>query len=201
MRAKKRYGLAIEVRCGTHYDTGDARTQIAHWSTGLYHDLHRRAAAYLACQPPGGSMEASDLVHEAWLRLAANKQHWQSRAHFLAAAASTMRCVLIDQARRAATVRHGAAWRRVELTGHELADGMPDDWSLAIDDVLDQFTVHHAAESELVKLRYFDGLTLKEAAEALGITHATAKRYWTYSKAWLCRELQKQAHKPAAPSA
>ena len=86
----------------------------------------------------------------------------------------------------------------VDLAEDELADVLANDHSLAIDEALDQFTLHHAAESELVKLRYFEGLTLKEAAAELGITQSTAKRYWTYSRAWLCREMQKGGGKPLA---
>jgi RNA polymerase sigma factor (TIGR02999 family) len=165
--------------------------EVVTWSTQLHDELCLLARAYLAKQPPGCTLQSSDLVHEAWLRLAASKQGWQSRSHFMGAAAQAMRCVLIDQARRDATIRHGAGWTRVELSEGGLADGAPDDMRLAIDEVLDRFTTHHAAESELVKLRYFEGLTLKEAAAALGITQSAAKRYWAYSRAWLCREMQK----------
>lgn len=176
-----------------------AQGDVVRWSTQLHDELCRLAAACLAWQPAGHTLQSSDLVHEAWLRLAAGKQGWQSRSHFMAAAAQAMRCVLIDEARRNGTTRHGVGWRQVQFAEGELADGAPDEAMLAIDEVLDQFTVHHAAESELVKLRYFDGLTLKEAAVALGITQSTAKRYWVYSRAWLCREMQKSGGRRCAP--
>lgn len=175
-----------------------ARGDVVRWSTQLHDELCRLAAACLARQPAGQTLQSSDLVHEAWLRLAAGRQGWQCRSHFMAAAAQAMRCVLIDEARRNGTTRHGAGWRQVQFTEGELADGGPDDLLLDIDEVLDQFTVHHAAESELVKLRYFDGLTLKESAAALGITQSTARRYWSYSRAWLGREMQKGGGKPLA---
>ena len=168
-----------------------AQGEVVTWSTQLHDELCRLATACLARQPAGQTLQSSDLVHDAWLRLASGKQGWQSPSHFMAAAAQAMRCVLIDEARRNGTTRHGAGWRRAQITEGELAEGAPDEALLAIDEVLDQFAVHHAAESELVKLRYFDGLTLKEAAAALGITQSTAKRYWAYSRAWLCREMQK----------
>lgn len=169
-----------------------AQGEVVTWSTQLHDELCRLAAAYVALQQrPGGTLEASDLVHEAWLRLAASGQRWQSRSHFMAAAAQAMRCVLIDHARRSATIRHGAGWTRVELTGNELADGKPDEALLDIDEALDRFALRHEEASDLVKMRCFEGLTLKEAAAALGITQSTAKRYWAYSRAWLGREMKK----------
>ncbi len=156
--------------------SGDCNTVVARgavvtWSTQLHDELCRLAAAYLARHRPGETLQPSDLVHEAWLRLAATNQSWESRSHFFGAAGNAMRCVLIDQARHNATIRHGAHWTRVELAASELAVGAPNEHSQALDDALDQFTLQHPAESELVKLRFFDGLTLKEAATALGITH------------------------------
>jgi RNA polymerase sigma factor (TIGR02999 family) len=168
--------------------------QRARWFAAFYHELIRLARICLAWQANRGAvmeMEATDLVHEAWLRLAGSRRRWQNREHFLAAATQAMRCVLIDHARREATVRHGAGWIRVDLPESGLAVGTGDEPSPALREALDQFIVEHAAESELVKLRYFDGLTLKEAAMALGVTHSAAKRSWTYTRAWLCRKMQK----------
>jgi RNA polymerase sigma factor (TIGR02999 family) len=178
------------------FNNSKLQGDVVTWSTQLHDELHHLATVYLARQPHNQTFESSDLVHEAWLRLAGTDHCWQSRAHFFASVANAMRCVLIDEARRSATVRHGGGWSRVELIDNKLATLTPTNDSQTINDALEQLALHHEVGSELVKLHYFDGLTLKEAASALGITHATAKRYFSYSKTWLCQEIQKQGHMP-----
>jgi RNA polymerase sigma factor (TIGR02999 family) len=173
-------------------DNSVARGEGVTWSTQLHDELRRLAASKLARQPPGQTLHATDLVHEAWLRLGGSNQQWQTRAHFFGAAAQAMRHILIDQARRKAASRHGGGQQRVELTESKIIGGAPEDELLAVNEALDRLTAHDALKAELVKLRYFAGLSLREAAEALGISEPTAKRYWTYSKAWLFREMKRK---------
>jgi RNA polymerase sigma factor (TIGR02999 family) len=160
------------------------------WSTEVYDELRRMARYHFARLPPGQTLQATALVHEAWLKLGGAGQHWENRAHFFGAAAQAMRQILVDQARRKAAGRHGAGQERVELTESKIVGGAPDDQLLAVNDALDRLAAHDAAKADLVKLRFFVGLTLGEAAEVLGISEPTAKRYWTYAKAWLFRELR-----------
>ncbi|MCI0350369.1 MAG: ECF-type sigma factor [Acidobacteriales bacterium] len=163
----------------------------AAWSSRVYHELLQLASVLLARQPMGQLLLASDLVHDAWLRLAAGRPHWQSRAHFMAAIARAMRCILIDQARQKATTRHGAGWQRTDWRESDTAAESPGEQSAAIHDALERLAARDLAKSDLVTLRYFDGLTLKEAATALGISESTAKRYWTYSRTWLRQEMRR----------
>jgi RNA polymerase sigma factor (TIGR02999 family) len=165
--------------------------EVATWTTELHDELRRLAAAQLARQPPGQTLQATALVHEAWLKLGGSDQRWQSRAHFFGAAAEAMRQILIDQARRKAARRHGGGQQRVELTETKIIGGAPEDELLAVNEALDRLAARDAAKAELVKLRYFVGLTLSEAAEALGVSEPTAKRYWTYARAWLYREIKR----------
>jgi RNA polymerase sigma factor (TIGR02999 family) len=133
-------------------------------------------------------------VHEAWLRLGGEPQtEWRDRAHFFAAAAEAMRWILIDNARRKRAVKHGGGWERVTLDSLELASALPDDQLLAVDEALAHLAEHHPAKAELVKLRFFAGLTLEEAAKVLGLSGPTAKRQWAYARAWLYRELTRKA--------
>ncbi|HXG48994.1 MAG TPA: ECF-type sigma factor [Methylomirabilota bacterium] len=166
---------------------GEVRT----WWTQQYDQLRQMAAQRLARQPPGQTLQATALVHEAWLRLGGNDQHWANRAHFFAAAAQTMRQILIDQARHKAAARHGGGQHRVALTESRIIAGASEDRLLAVNEALDRLAVRDPAKAELVKLRYFVGLTLGEAADVLGISEATAKRRWTYARAWLYREIKR----------
>jgi RNA polymerase sigma factor (TIGR02999 family) len=168
-------------------DEGEAVT----WSTQLHDELRRLAASKLARLPPGQTLQATALVHEAWLKLGGGDQCWQSRAHFFGAAAEAMRQILVDQARRKAARRHWGGQQRVELTESKIICGAPEDKLLAVHEALDRLAAHDAAKAELVKLRYFVGLSLEEAAEALGISRPTASRHWAYAKAWLFRELKR----------
>ena len=161
----------------------------------VYEELRRLAAKKMAAEHPGQTLQATALVHEAWLRLGGDQQTaWRNRAHFFAAAAEAMRRILIDNARRKRALRHGGQVVRVdlELDDLELAAGMDDEQLLALHEALDGLATHDAVKAELVKLRFFAGLTLPEAAQALELSEATAKRYWAYARAWLYREITKK---------
>jgi RNA polymerase sigma factor (TIGR02999 family) len=156
----------------------------------VYEELRKLAAAKLAHEPPGHTLQPTALVHEAWLRLVGNQpREWGGRGHFFAAAAEAMRRILIERARRKRAVRHGGGQQRVDLDDIAVASPGRDDQLLAVNDALDKLAAEHAREAELVKLRYFIGLTIDEAAELLEISPRTAKYYWTHARAWLYREI------------
>ena len=160
----------------------------------VYDELRKLAAQKMSREAPGQTLQATALVHEAWLRLGGDEQPaWQNRAHFFAAAAEAMRRILIDNARRKKSLRHGGQAERVnlDLDSLELAAGMGDDQLLALHEALERLAVHDAVKAELVKLRFFAGLTIEEAAKVLGLSEPTAKRYWAYARAWLYREIKK----------
>jgi len=160
----------------------------------VYEELRQLAARKMARENPGQTLQATALVHEAWLRLGGDHQPpWQNRAHFFAAAAEAMRRILIDQARRKSAQRHGGQAERVELDldSLELAAGMDEEQLLALHEALDALAAHDAEKAQLVKLRFFAGLTLVEAAKVLGLSEPTAKRYWAYARAWLYRKITK----------
>ena len=159
----------------------------------VYEQLRDLARRKMDREGPNQTLQATALVHEAWLRLGGDRQpEWRNRAHFFAAAAEAMRRILIDQARRKMARRHGGAARRVNLDSVEIAAGTADDQLLAVHDALDRLAAHDRVKAELVKLRFFAGLTLQEAAAVLGVSEPTAKRYWAYSRAWLFREIGKR---------
>jgi RNA polymerase sigma factor (TIGR02999 family) len=161
----------------------------------VYGELRRLAAARMAHEKAGHTLQPTALVHEAWLRLAGNQnQEWEGRAHFFAAAAEAMRRILIDRARRKRAVRHGGAQQRVDFDKVNLASPTPDDQLLAMDEALDKLASLHSRQAEPVKLRYFMGMTLKEAAEVLGISTDTAKDDSAHARAWLFREVAKAQH-------
>ena len=157
----------------------------------VYDELRKLAAAKMAKEDPGQTLQATALVHEAYIRLVDvdKPQHWNSRGHFFGAAAEAMRRILIDHARRKKRPKHGGALQRVELEDAVCLGCIPDDDLLALDEALTKLALQEPAKAELVKLRYFAGLSLDEAAEALGISRATAKRHWTYARAWLYAEI------------
>jgi RNA polymerase sigma factor (TIGR02999 family) len=158
----------------------------------VYTELRRLAASKMARIPPGQTLQPTALVHEAYLRLVGNeKQKWDNRAHFFAAAAESMRRILIEKARRKSAIRHGAGQEHVDIDELQLAADFKDDELLAVNDALERFATLDKERSELVKLRYFVGMTLEEAAEVLGISHTMAKRHWTYARAWLAREIRR----------
>jgi RNA polymerase sigma factor (TIGR02999 family) len=159
--------------------------------TLVYEELRKMAAQKMAREGPNQTLQATALVHEAWLRLGGNpRSQVQDHARFLAAAANAMRRILIDNARRKKAQRHGGGWVRVDLDGLDLAAGMEDDQLLAVHEALDRLAAHDALIAELVNLRFFAGLTLEESAKALELSLSTAKRHWAYARAWLYREIE-----------
>lgn len=157
----------------------------------VYEELRKLAAARMAHEAPGLTLQPTALVHEAWLRLGANEaKAWNSRAHFFGAAAEAMRRILIENARRRKALRHGGGQARIDIQEIDLAAPAADDQLIAIDEALQRFSVVDARKAELVKLRYFVGLTIEEAANTLGISEATAKRWWEYARAWLLTEMR-----------
>ena len=156
----------------------------------VYEELRKLAAQKMAHESPGQTLQATALVHEAWLRLGGDDQPaWDNRGHFFAAAAEAMRRILIDNARRKLTLRHGGSLERVNLHALELAAHMDDEQLLALNEALEKFAAHDARKAELVKLRFFAGLTNEQAARALKVSEPTVKRDWAYARAWLFREL------------
>jgi len=155
--------------------------------------LRRLAAHKMSNEALGHTLQPTALVHEVWLRLVGNQnQTWDGRAHFFAAAAEAMRRILIERARRKNAARHGGGQQRVDILEMDLASPTDDDQLLAVSDALDKLATGHKVEAELVKLRYFVGMTNEEAAEVLGVSLRTAKYYWTHARAWLYREIQGQ---------
>jgi RNA polymerase sigma factor (TIGR02999 family) len=153
----------------------------------VYGELRKLASHRMAAEKPGDTLEATALVHEAYLRLVDSQaaQKWNGRAHFFAAAAEAMRRILIDNARRKRRPKHGGGLKRVDLdAAGSVAESQGEDL-LALDEVLNRFEMEDPAKARLVKLRYFAGLTLEQAAQALDISLATAKRHWAYARAWL----------------
>jgi RNA polymerase sigma factor (TIGR02999 family) len=158
----------------------------------VYDELRKLAATKLAHEKPGQTLQATALVHEAYVRLVgggADAQSWDNRGHFFAAAAEAMRRILVERARRKGREKRGGHLRRIELAAAEIAIGPQNADILALDEALTQLAQAHPEKAELVKLRYFAGLTGDEAARALGISPATADRYWTFARAWLFRRL------------
>jgi len=152
----------------------------------VYEELRRLAASKMANEPPGHTLQPTALVHEAWLRLVGSKESkFENRAHFFAAAAEAMRRILIDRARQKRALRHGGGQQRVDLEEVDRALSGNDDQLLAVNEALDKLAAQHPLESEVVKLRYFVGMTNEEAAAALGISARSAKYYWTHARAWL----------------
>jgi RNA polymerase sigma factor (TIGR02999 family) len=158
----------------------------------VYDELRRIAAGKMAREPAGQTLQPTALVHEAWLRLGGDEQPtWQNRVHFLGAAVEAMRRILIDNARRRRALRHGGGQERVDIDDLELAAVVDnDDQLLAVHEALDKLAAQDPRKAELVKLRYFAGLTIEEAALALGISEPTAKRWWTFARTWLYQEIR-----------
>jgi RNA polymerase sigma factor (TIGR02999 family) len=157
----------------------------------VYEELRRLAANKLAQERPGHTLQPTALVHEAYVRLVdvEKSQHWNSRGHFYAAAAEAMRRILVEQARRKKAPRRGGDRQRVDLDLAEPAAPRVSDDLLALDQALDNLAEKDHVKAELVKLRYFAGLTMEQTAEALGISLATANRWWNYARAWLHQEI------------
>ena len=157
----------------------------------VYEELRRLAAFKMASAAPGHTLQPTALVHEAWLRLVNGRNPtFKDRAHFFRAAAEAMRHILIDRARRKQSKRHGGDYERVDWEGFELAVESADDQLLAVDEALEKLARAYPLQADLVKLRYFAGMTNEEVAEALGISVSTAKNYWTFSRTWLLHEIE-----------
>jgi RNA polymerase sigma factor (TIGR02999 family) len=157
----------------------------------VYAELRRLAAHKMASENPGQTLQPTALVHEAWLKLGGEQsRQWQNRNHFFAAAAEAMRRILTDNARRKLRVRHGGGQQRVELDDSATAADSEAGHILAVSDALEKLAKVDPQRAELVKLRYFVGLTFAEAADVLGISEPTAKRYWSFARAWLYEEIR-----------
>ena len=158
----------------------------------VYDELRRLAAAKLAQENPGQTLDATGLVHEAYLRLVGD-QHFANRRHFFGAAAEAMRRILVENARRKKSLKRGSDRERVERDDERLVAPAPSEGLLALDEALNRLAACDPVKAELVKLRYFAGMTLDQAAAALELSPATADRYWPYARAWLHREITDQA--------
>ena len=157
----------------------------------LYEELRLLAASKMAREAPGQTLQPTALVHEAWLRLVASQNPtFENRAHFFSAAAQAMRRILIDRARRKLRIRHGGELDRVDVEGQELAAPAPDEQLLAVHEALDILAKDHPVQAEVVKLRYFVGMTNEETAEILGVSVATVKNYWTFARTWIFNEIK-----------
>lgn len=157
----------------------------------VYQELRRLAAHKMAAERPGHTLQPTALVHEAWLKLVDSPaQSWQNRAYFFGAAAEAMRRILIERARRKSRQRRGSGAEHLDADEIEIASPAPDDQLLALNEAMDRFAALEPKQAELVKLRYFVGLNIEEAAEVLGISKSTAKRWWTYARAWLFHDIQ-----------
>ena len=156
----------------------------------VYNELRRLAAQKLAREKPGQTLQATAPVHEAYFRLVgSDDQQWDSRGHFFAAAAEAMRRILIENARQKQRVKHGSDRGRVAAEEANLLIEPPSDDVIALHEALEKLAEKDRVKAELVKLRYFAGLTIPQAAEVLRISHATAERYWAYARAWLHQEI------------
>lgn len=157
----------------------------------VYTELRRLAAARMASQPPGQTLQATALVHEAYLRLKdSGRQEWANRAHFFSAAAEAMRQILVENARRKRALRHGGGQQRVNIEDLPIAIEVEDEKILEVDEALELLRQEDAAKAEVVKLRYFVGLNHDEIAEVLGLSEKTVRRYWAYAKVWLYQHIQ-----------
>jgi RNA polymerase sigma factor (TIGR02999 family) len=158
----------------------------------VYDELRKLAAARLAQEKPGQTLQATALVHDAYIRLVAvdQSQHWNSRGHFFGAAAEAMRRILVENARRKLRVRHGGDMTRVDFNEAELVADLQPDELLGLNDAIENLARHDRPAADLVKLRYFAGLSVEQAADALGLSRANAYRHWTYAKAWLFSQVQ-----------
>lgn len=159
----------------------------------LYHELRQIAASKMANEAAGHTLQPTALVHEAWLRLVGGDQRaWPSRAYFFAAAAEAMRRILVDHARRKQSLKRGGDFEREDLNESALVLAAPPDELLAVHEALEKFATEDPQSAELVKLRYFVGMTMEEAASAMDMAPRTAERLWTYARTWLQREIRRQ---------
>jgi RNA polymerase sigma factor (TIGR02999 family) len=160
----------------------------------VYQELRLLAAAKMAREMEGQTLQPTELVHEAWLRLVSNEgQNWENRTHFLGAAAEAMRRILVDRARHKAAIKHGGGHRPVDIAGLELAATTPDDKVLLIDEALERLRAEDPEKARIVTLKFFGGLTNREIAEHMKIGERTVEREWAFAKAWLMRTINAQA--------
>jgi RNA polymerase sigma factor (TIGR02999 family) len=161
----------------------------------VYEELRKLAAHRMANEAAGQTLQPTALVHEAWMRLVGkNNPRFAGRSHFFAAAAEAMRRILIDRARRKRALRHGGGQERVDVQLLDLAAPVDDDQILAVNEALDKLAAQDPIEGELVKLRYFVGLTIEEAADLLEISPRTARNYWAHARTWLYHEITVRGH-------
>ena len=158
----------------------------------VYEELRRLACLRMAQESPGQTLQPTALVHEAWLRIAGENHSWTDRRQFFAAASEAMRRILIERARRSGRVRHGGELQKTSLDDLDLAVSTNEDLLLLVNESLDRLAQHDPVGAELVKLRFFVGLSNVEAAEVLGLAERTAKRAWTYARGWLYEEIRSQ---------
>jgi RNA polymerase sigma factor (TIGR02999 family) len=159
----------------------------------VYDELRKLAMAKMAREAPGQTLQATALVHEAWLRLAGGgEQHWNSRGHFFGAAAEAMRRILVERARKRDRVRHGGGLEKVDWESVTIATEDSDDTVLAIHEALEKLAKQSPQKAEIVKLRYFTGLEHEEIAQALGVSEPTVRRHWAYARSWLYAELKER---------
>lgn len=156
----------------------------------VYEELRRLASYRLAHERPGQTLQATDLVHEAYLRLVGDGQSWENRSHFFAAAGEAMRRILVERVRKKRRVKHGGKLKRVPMQ-EPLNAGQAPDELVAVDDLIDRFAELHPKEAEIVKLHYFAGFSIADCAKALGIARSTAHERWRFARAWLHREMSR----------
>jgi RNA polymerase sigma factor (TIGR02999 family) len=158
----------------------------------VYEQLRQLATSKMALEAPGNTLQPTALVHEAWLRIVVNPdQHWNSRNHFFMAAAEAMRRILVERARKKARLKRGGDQQRVPLEELDLAVHADSETLLLVDEALDRLRAADPVKAKLVELRFFIGLSLEEAAQVLGASTPTAKRYWAYARAWLFQEIER----------
>jgi RNA polymerase sigma factor (TIGR02999 family) len=170
----------------------------------VYEELRKVAGQKVAHEAAGHTLQATELVHEAWLRLAGRQNpDWQNRAHFFGAAAEAMRRILVERARRRHRLKRGGQWERVAVDEVDIPSPMPDEELLALDEALDRLAGFDSRAAEVVKLCFFVGLTHEKAAKELGVSLSTIERAWTFARAWLFREIEEDRdlprHNPAVP--
>jgi RNA polymerase sigma factor (TIGR02999 family) len=182
--------MTAVTRILSQMEEGDPQAA-AQLLTLVYDELHRLAAQRMTHEDPGHTLQPTALVHEAYVRLVdvQQVQHWNSRGHFFAAAAEAMRRILVENARRKHALRRGGDRERVELNAAEPAAPRVSEDVLALHEALEKLEQQDHVKAELVKLRYFAGLTMEQAAESIGVSPATAHRYWSYARAWLHQEI------------
>jgi RNA polymerase sigma factor (TIGR02999 family) len=192
------------TRILTAIEQGDAHTA-GKLLPLVYDELRKLAAHKMAQEAPGQTLEATALVHEAYLRLVASpneasplrkqaeQPHWNNRGHFFAAAAESMRRILVENARRKKRIKHGGDLERADIELTSLPTRMSSDELVALDEALERLKNADPVKAQLVTLRYFGGMTIEQAAEVLGISRVTAHRYWTYARAWLHQQISGDA--------